>query len=239
RDVSKVDRQEDRAAARVFSAEFLNHQVVHFPQQRGTSLYLFFLGGLFDAWQSRHLPHHTRVLLALRCRYFLTSWAAHVRAHPDHAMHRNFISRESYDIFLTMCDSLIGLILLYREYHPEFPFLPWLHSTEPLEHTFGVLRQLKPDFTFFDFLTFIPRLAAYLMGTFGVLSEQEKANRTAAGYWHHYANDTGMDLRALMRWPSNDDLASISERAAQETISLMSIVGIDAAVMLAPSKPSR
>ncbi|EJD35366.1 hypothetical protein AURDEDRAFT_75363, partial [Auricularia subglabra TFB-10046 SS5] len=83
RDVIKVDRQEDRAAARLFSSELLDHHVTHFPERRGLSVYLFFIGGLFDAWQNRKIGHLDRILLALRCRFFLKAWRKHVEANPD------------------------------------------------------------------------------------------------------------------------------------------------------------
>ncbi|KZV82102.1 hypothetical protein EXIGLDRAFT_563060, partial [Exidia glandulosa HHB12029] len=216
RDVFKVDRQDDRAAARMHSAAFLEHLIKNSPKARGTALYLFFLGGLFDAWQSRHMSHSVRILLALRCYFFLRAWAAHIDAHPEHTRYRNFISRESFDIFQTICLSLISLITVYRDSFPDFPFLPWLHSTEPIEHIFGVLRLLKPDFTLYDFLLFLPRLAAFLQGAFSSMSTEERANRTAAGYWHQYSDDKGINLETLAKWPSDEDIARISERAAQD-----------------------
>jgi hypothetical protein len=46
RDVERLDRQDDRAAAR---ASTLNFQMKEYPDQRGLSVYLFVLGELFDA----------------------------------------------------------------------------------------------------------------------------------------------------------------------------------------------
>lgn len=82
RDVENLDRQDDRAAARLFSAEALEHHCAHYPDRSAVSLYLFFLGGLLDAWQSRKLGHLERVRLVQRCKFFLRAWQAHIDAHP-------------------------------------------------------------------------------------------------------------------------------------------------------------
>ncbi|KZV91812.1 hypothetical protein EXIGLDRAFT_587174, partial [Exidia glandulosa HHB12029] len=232
RDVEKVDRQDDRAAARLFSAEALQHHCTRFPERSGVALYLFFLGGLFDAWQSRKLSHSERILLALRCRFFLHAWRAHIDAHPDHSRHRNFISRESMDIFTTLCDSLVALVISYREFYPDRPFLPWLHSTEPVEHVFGVLRQLKLDFNFADFLFFVPKLCLFLLGRFGIISEEQRANLTAAGYWHTYTFTDGIDLKALTAWPTDDEIQKLSDAALAQVQAILKRVGIDMHAML-------
>ncbi|KZV78172.1 hypothetical protein EXIGLDRAFT_634508, partial [Exidia glandulosa HHB12029] len=232
RDVENIDRQDDRAAARLFAWETLQHHCAQFPDRSAVALYLFFLGGLFDAWQSRKMTHSERIALALRCRFFLKAWQAHIDAHPDHTRHRNFISRESMDIFITMCDSLIALVGVYREYYPTWPFLPWLHSTEPVEHVFGVLRQLKLDFNYADFLYFIPRLCAYLLGVFGLVDSETRANATAAGYWHTYALAKGIDLRTLVSWPSDKEIAALSDAAFADVIHILKVIGIDAEAIL-------
>lgn len=237
RDVENVDRQDDRAAARLFSAATLKFHIDNWPHRQAAALYLFFLGGLVDAWQSRTLPHCTRILLCLRCRFFLMAWRAHVVAHPDHSPARNFISRESNDILRIMCESLIALVLSYRDYWSLYPLLPWLHSTEPAEHVFGMLRQLKSDFTYGDFLSFAPKLMAYLKSTSGPLSRDSKANLTASGYWHTYSQVKGLDLAALVAWPSDQDIAKLSERASVDVSRLLRLVGIAAEPMLRTYAP--
>ncbi|EJD34392.1 hypothetical protein AURDEDRAFT_28179, partial [Auricularia subglabra TFB-10046 SS5] len=232
RDVEKLDRQDDRAAARLFSVQTLRHHCLQFPERAGLAQYLFFLGGLFDAWQSRKLSHSCRILLALRCRFFLKAWQAHIDAHPDHTRQRNFISRESMDIFITLCESLVALTVSYREHYADWPFLPWLHSTEPVEHVFGVLRQLKLDFNYSDFLHFIPKLCAFLLGKFGMLGDDARANLTAAGYWHTYMNDDEIDLKALVSWPTDADISAISDTAFADVRGAMKLLGIDAETML-------
>lgn len=134
----------------MFSAAALDFHMRTYPDQRDLSIYLFILGELVDAWQNRHIPHYKCAKIAMRARYFLMSWRAHIVSHPEHTTNIQFISRESFDIFLIVCDSLISLIIIYRQHYSRYPLLPWLHSTEPCEHVFGVIWQIKKDFTFAD-----------------------------------------------------------------------------------------
>ncbi|KAH9945584.1 hypothetical protein B0H21DRAFT_709290 [Amylocystis lapponica] len=232
RDVEKVDKQDDRAAARLFSGHALSHHLSIFPRRIGLSIYLFVLGELFDAWQNRHLVHLERAKMVMRARFFLMAWRSHIEKHPDYALHIQFISRESYDIFLTLCDSLISLTIIYRKYYTTYPLLPWLHSTEPCEHIFGVLRQLKKDFSYVDMLYLEPKLRTLLMGAFGDLTAEQQENQTAGGYYHSYFVAKDLDLHALAQWPSDAELQDASAMALQEAEQLMSALGIDAISML-------
>ena len=231
RDVERVDRQDDRAAARTFSAKSLDFQMDEQPDQRGLSIYLFVLGELVDAWQNRNISHVQRAKMVTRLRFFLMGWRAYIVAHPDYSVNVQFISRESFDIFITLADGLLSLIIVYRKYYPRYPFLPWLHSTEACEHVFGVLRQIKKDFTFNDFLSAQPKLQA-LLGAFGDLSTEEQANQTAAGYHHTYFTADDLDLKELLRYPSDQDLADASDAAFKEAEQLLSSIGINAQQMM-------
>lgn len=232
RDVENVDRQDDRAAARTFSASALDFHMKTYPDQRGLSVYLFVLGDLVDAWQNRNISHHLRAKMVIRARFFLMAWRAHIVAHPDYSVNTQFISRESFDIFLTLAESLLSLMIIYRKYYSRYPLLPWLHSTEPCEHVFGVLRQIKKDFTFADMLFAQPKLQALLLGAFGDMTPEEQANQTASGYHHTYFKADDLDLEELMRYPTDDDLVAASDAAFKEAEQLLASVGINAEAML-------
>ncbi|KAI0060330.1 hypothetical protein BV25DRAFT_977826 [Artomyces pyxidatus] len=239
RDVEHVDKQDDRAAARLFSAEALDFHLLHFPQQHALSTYLFIFGDLLDAWQNRHISHLERVKMVLRARFFLMAWRSHIEQHPDHQTNIHFISRESYDIFLTICDSLVQLIVTYRKYFTTYPLLPWLHSTETCEHIFGMLRQLKKDFNYADMLYLEPKLRSLMLGAFQNLSPDEQANQAAAGYHHTYFHASDLDLRVLLQWPSDVELCDASQYALDEAEGLLASVGIDARTMLASYQPPK
>ncbi|KAH7918146.1 hypothetical protein BV22DRAFT_1108436 [Leucogyrophana mollusca] len=208
--------------------------VEHFPKRPALSTYLFVLGEVIDAWQNRNIHHVTRVRMVLRARFFLMAWRSHTEQHPDHDVNVNFISCESYNIFLTLCDSLpMQLIIAYRKYYPTYPLLPWLHSTEPCKHIFGLLRQLEKDFNYADMLYLEPKLTALMMGAFQYLSPEEGANQTAAGYHHTYFHAPDLDLAALLKWPSDAQLEIASNEAYMEAEQLLAAVGVDGRQMMA------
>ncbi|KAJ7832150.1 hypothetical protein B0H14DRAFT_3712707 [Mycena olivaceomarginata] len=152
------------------------------------------------------------------------AWRSHTVAHPDYSLQTQFISRESYDIFLTLCDGLLSLMIAYRNYYPTYPLLPWLHSTEVCEHLFGMLRQLKKDFTYSDVLQLERKLRVLQMGAFGNLTAKQQANETAAGYHHTYfnANDYGLaEATQLLKLLGIDDGPSLRQKLIQRLASVV------------------
>ncbi|KDR66292.1 hypothetical protein GALMADRAFT_283972, partial [Galerina marginata CBS 339.88] len=238
-DVDKVDKQDDRAASRLFSAEMLHFQLKNYSDHHGVTVYLFIMGELIDAWQSRNICHLERAKMVLRARFFLMAWRSHIAHHPDYSVNTQFISRESYEIFMYLCDSLLSLILVYRGFYPTYPLLPWLHSTEPCEHLFGMLRQLKRDFNFADMLYLEPKLRALMLGEFGNLTAEQKANQTSSGYHHTYFKADDLDMTALFQYPTDRELETASSAAFIEASQLLASVGIDAAEMLRTYTPPK
>ncbi|KAJ6524888.1 hypothetical protein DFH09DRAFT_1372073 [Mycena vulgaris] len=232
RDVEKVDKQDDRAAARMFSATTLQFQLKNYPGQTGLSVYLFVLGELIDAWQNRNISHRDRVKMVLRARFFLMAWRSHIIAHPDYSVDSQFISRASFDIFLIICDGLLSLIIVYRKYFPTFPLLPWLHSTEACEHLFGMLRQLKKDFNYSDVLYLERKLRALQMGAFAGLSPEQQATQVSAGYHHTYFNADDLDTATLMQYPTDAEIVEASKYGFEEAAQLLKMLGISAEDML-------
>ena len=242
RDVERVDKQDDRAAARLLSSETLKFILTHHSDRAGLLCYLFVLGELIDAWQHRALTPVERAKMALRARFFLMCWRSHITQHPDHDVSVNFISRESFDIFMTMCDSLLKLIVVHRHHYPTYPLIPWLHSTEPCEHIFGMFRQLKKDFNFADVLHLERKLSSLIQGDFQMLTPQEQERQTAEGYHHTYFHAPDLDMTALLTWPSDDELFLASKYGFSEAEQLLQAVGIDAREMIAlyqPPPPSK
>ena len=97
RDVVKLDRQDDNAATRLFSAKTLKFLASHHPDCIGVIVYLFVFGELVDAYQNRHITHSEWIKLVLRARFFLDSWEAYLST-CGYRKDRYFISREASDI---------------------------------------------------------------------------------------------------------------------------------------------
>ncbi|KDQ08082.1 hypothetical protein BOTBODRAFT_76217, partial [Botryobasidium botryosum FD-172 SS1] len=227
RDVEGVDRQDDLAAARLFSATTLAFILKKHSEHPSLASYLFVFGDMVDGWQNRYINHIVQIRMVLRTCFFLMAWRAHVLAHLEYSLEVQFISRESFDIFTFICDSLILLILVYRNHFPQYPLLPWLHSTKPCEHVFGCMQKLKADFNIADVLYFIPKLMLHLSGKFGELSPEQKVNATAASYHHTYFDIHNLDIPALMTWPTDAEIEVASFAvAAQEAEQLLTVLGI-------------
>ena len=158
RDVVKIDRQADSAAIRLFSADALAWLTENYPELLGPIIYLFVFGELIDAYQNRHIPHIERVHMVLRIFFFIEIWEEFLdKAGYPKGIY--FLSKEACNIVKHLIHGFIKLIIIYRDHLPAmYPLLPWLHSTEPCEHIFGLCRQILQDFTMHDFQFMIPKL---------------------------------------------------------------------------------
>ena len=66
-------------------------------------------------------------------------------------MQHSIISTQSFEIFISMAESLVMLIMVHKEYYPNYPLFLWEYGTEALEHIFGISRQVIVDFNFYEF----------------------------------------------------------------------------------------
>ncbi|KAJ7659816.1 hypothetical protein DFH06DRAFT_1326841 [Mycena polygramma] len=225
RDVERLDRQDDAAACRLFCAAVLEWLAENHPDYIGEIVYLFVFGELVDAYQSREITHMERVKLALRARYFLDAWAKYLQV-AGYKQQDYFLSREAVDIARFLIEGIISLIFIHRDHIPgTIPLLPWLHSSEPCEHTFGNSRDIVKDFTFLDFVYMAPKLRVTMREA--VLSGKSTDRKAAAqGYHHTYFDTVGADLAKLAVYPSDDEIKQASEEAAAECESLVALLGI-------------
>ena len=105
--------------------------------------------------------------MAMRAYFFLDIWkdyiekVGHCHSEQWYSCHHSFISHQSYNIFKSLAESLVLLILAHRDFYASFPLLPWEHGTEALEHVFGIARQIVPDFTFYEFYKIIRRVMSH------------------------------------------------------------------------------
>jgi hypothetical protein len=223
RDVEKLDRQDDNAAVRLFSAEALKYFADNHPDFTGEIIYLFVFGELIDAYQNRHIPHAERLKLVLRARYFLDTWEAYLDQCGYQKQHY-FISREATDIMRIIIEGFIALVIIHRD-HVAGPLLPWLHSSEACEHVFGNARQIVKDFTFLDFIYMIPKLRIKLYESV-LRGKSSNPKARAAGYNHTYFDNEGLDLQVLSHYPSDEEIATIAMEASEEADSLFIFLGV-------------
>ena len=225
RDVEKLDRQDDNAAARLFSADVLKFLTDKHPDHAGEIVYLFIFGELVDAYQNRSITHAERLKLVLRARYFLDAWETFLD-NSEYKRSHYFLSREATDIARIIIEGYIALMLIHRDHLPHpFPLLPWLHSTEACEHGFGEARKIVKDFTLLDLIYMIPRLRIKIReAVFRAQGSDPKAR--AAGYNHTYFDNTGINVSNLGAYPADEDIGDIADTAAQEADSVLALLGL-------------
>ncbi|KAF8132534.1 hypothetical protein EV363DRAFT_1163795 [Boletus edulis] len=229
RDVEKLDRQDDNAASRLFSAHTLDWLIKKNDDTHpGLIIYLFVFGELIDAYQSRHLPIPERVKMALRAYFFLEGWENHLVA-AGYSLRTYCISREARDIVRILVMGLLKLVIIFRDHlnvNSQFPLLLWLLSTEPNEHAFGIIRKLVPDFTVLQFVYTIPKLLLHLReAAFSMHVTDAKV--AAGGYNHTYTDNRGIDLAALATYPSDNEINNLAEQAYAEVVNLFFHLGVE------------
>ncbi|PKB96329.1 hypothetical protein RhiirA5_302437, partial [Rhizophagus irregularis] len=153
-DVYNIDKQDDGTAFRIFHSQLLrmcqDNRIINLGKL-GLFVYLFILGELFDAYLNREISHKTRIIMTMHAYFFLNFWKSYIEETSEKTSKECFISIQSYNIFKSLVESLILLIISHYDYYEDYPLLPWEHGTEALEHVFGIARQLIPDFTSYEF----------------------------------------------------------------------------------------
>ncbi len=227
RDVEKLDRQDDSAATRLFSAATLKFLSDNHPDYLGEIVFLFIFGELVDAYQNRSIPHIERIKMVLRAQYFLDAWESFLKA-CNYSKATYTLSREALDITRIIIEGFLSLIYIHREYVAKggtTPFYPWLHSSEACEHTFGESRHIVKDFAMLDFLYMIPKLRLKMRQAILKAKSSDGKSR-ASGYTHTYFDMAGLDQMKLAIFPSDDEIEQAAVQAADECDSLISLLGL-------------
>ncbi|KAF9231491.1 hypothetical protein BU15DRAFT_82327 [Melanogaster broomeanus] len=208
RDVEKLDRQDDNAATRLFSADTLDYVCKKHRDRIGQIVYLFIFGELIDAYQNRHIPHAMRIQMAFRARAFIDLWELFIKA-AGYTPSRHLISRESLAIFKRLVDGLISL----------------LHSSEVCEHIFGECRKLVKDFNFLNFIHMIPRLLVLVHAAIELCHSRDPWAR-ASGYAHTYFDSNDINIAQLVIFPTDEEIAQCMLAGWEEAQSLFVALGI-------------
>lgn len=227
RDVEKADRQDDNAATRLFSGATLEWLSTNRPESLGLIIYLFISGELIDAYQNRFLTLTARVQLVLRAHFFFELWEKFLEV-SKYPKARHYISPQCADITRMLIHGFLQVVIIYRDYSggPR-PLLPWLLSTEVVEHVFGLCRQIVKDFTLLNFHEMVPKLFNQLRQA-TLSSKFSDGKATASGYNHTYTDTRGIDIPALSTYPSNADINDAAVRAYGEAESLFALLGVTA-----------
>ncbi|KLO09998.1 hypothetical protein SCHPADRAFT_819503 [Schizopora paradoxa] len=116
-DVNKVDKQDDAAAARLFSAATLEFFTQKNEKLFGVMVYLFIMGETVDAYQNREISHAERIRMLFRTKFFVEIWTASLEE-LGYSLAKHCMSREALDIL--PCEHLFGEA---RRFIPDFSAL--------------------------------------------------------------------------------------------------------------------
>lgn len=220
RDVVKLDRQDDNAAARLFSAAVLEWEAERANPRHGLIHLLFVLGELVDSCQSHTVTHEERIQMAWRVLFFIEHWKEFLMS-AGYSLGQYYISHQCASIIKTVVNAVLSLILTYRDYGEGQPLLPWLHSTEPVEHMFGEAWQLCPNFTHLEFIYLANKLYR-VMSSLNMDAKPSNDKASAAGYSHGaYLRQHDIDLQILSRFPSDKVIETHTKAAYGKAHGLM------------------
>jgi hypothetical protein len=226
KDIIGLDKQDDRAAARLFASAVIRHIEATQPDSIGLAIYTYIIGSIIDAQQNRKISHSERLVLLFRGRFFLEGWREYIASHPMYSTQTHFIAPELYDILHIFINSMVALIFIYRDFFPAFILMLWLHSTEMLEHFYGCARADQADFTMAEFVRKLKKIVLLMHGQIRVGVAQAQANSHRGGYHHFYHNTAGMDVDNLRNWPSNEEAEASILTAWCEAEALLKICGM-------------
>lgn len=208
RDVYRRDKQDNRSMERFLSSTMLEYVVDKTPEQTGFIVYLFVFGEMHSAIQSRAMPHLRRIRILLTVLWFLDGWKMFTVNHPDYSDMTQFLSQDFHRIVKPMCTAMIGIILEFQKMDRPIALYPWCHSTEMLEHFFGVVRQQVKDLDALDLQHMASRISTLLRLDAQIAAHTvgNDEDRAGLGYQHTYNDLRELDIQELSTYFSLSEL---------------------------------
>ncbi|PLW42688.1 hypothetical protein PCASD_08506 [Puccinia coronata f. sp. avenae] len=234
RDVLNCDKQDDGRAYRTMNWETLEASL-RSPKHIGLSIYLFLLGELTDAWLCQKMNHLDRIRSSWTCIFFLRLWhlSNSDKNSPLTSIDRNGVSRQSFEIFSFLGNSLLGLIIAHRDFHPKVPLLPWKHGTEACEHIFGWMRVIMPNFTVLDARQMLPKIFAVVRNVMSGKMKMPKSEHLRSGYKYNFANELlPENYEHLAQFPTNIEITHELAVAESQARKIATFAGINSSYSL-------
>ncbi|KAH9815573.1 hypothetical protein DFH28DRAFT_868448, partial [Melampsora americana] len=114
--------------------------------------------------------------------------------------------------------------------------MPWKHGTEPIEHVFGWMRVLSPNFTVLDARQMVPKIHAVVKSIMSGIVKISKSEHLHAGYEFAFSDEPDSKHIDLLRcFPTDKEITYDLTVAKKRAISLAAFVGIhDASIVNTP-----
>ncbi|KAF7328133.1 hypothetical protein MVEN_02570400 [Mycena venus] len=229
RDVIKADKQDDNTALRVFSAASLKKLTENVEENLGLIVFLFVIGELVDAYESRSMMHALHAKAVLRARLFFSTWKLFLDK-QGYPQARYYISSAADKIYDMLIDGLLGLILIHRDHlsSPTIPLLPWKHESMGNERIFAALRDLFPDMSLAQAVFAIPNLRATMSAAKQALFSKPSFKKKANGYsFVEASEDHSVNLARLAIFPTDTELTALYGEAIEENTMLWSLLNVN------------
>ncbi|EGF99437.1 uncharacterized protein MELLADRAFT_94635 [Melampsora larici-populina 98AG31] len=175
------DKQDDGRAFRIFSWQTLEASLFN-PESTVIEK------GSASAWTAE---------------FFMRRWKNYLKRRQDEpnsimSMKNNGISPQSFNIFETLAQILLSLIISHREHYPDFPFLPWKHGSEACEHIFGWMRVISENFSVLDARLMIPKIFAVIKSIVMGKMKMAPSEHMHAGYQISFSQEhEGLNTKSL------------------------------------------
>ncbi|EXX58814.1 hypothetical protein RirG_194570 [Rhizophagus irregularis DAOM 197198w] len=95
-----------------------------------------------------------------------------------------------------------------KDFYPLIPLLPWLHDSEPVEHFFGIARQINSDFDFVELIQMVPKISQHTKALRNEKLNFNKEKSVREGYQFECNSDSIDDnsLEMLRLWPDDNQI---------------------------------
>ncbi|KAF7363116.1 hypothetical protein MVEN_00664000 [Mycena venus] len=207
RDVIKADKQDDNAALHVFSAASLKKLTENIEENLGLIVFLFVIGELVDAYESRSMTHALRAKAVLRARLFFSTWKLFLDK-QGYPQARYYISSATDKIYNMLIDGLLGLILIHRD-HLSSPTIP------------PTSMEARAVFA-------IPNLRATMSAAKQALFSKASFKKKANGYsFVEASEDHSVNLARLAIFPTDTELMALYGEAIEENTMLWSLLNVN------------
>ncbi|KAH9816503.1 hypothetical protein DFH28DRAFT_864452, partial [Melampsora americana] len=105
--------------------------------------------------------------------------------------------------------------------------MPWKHGTKAIEHIFGWMRVISPNFTVLDARQMIPKLHAVIKSLTSGHLKFEGSEHIHSGYKHAFASEqVSKHISLLSDFPSDEEITFELEAAKKYATTLAAFVGM-------------
>ena len=232
-DVRSVDKQDDHAAFRLFHSSTLEDALAI---NKCSAVYIYVIGQVIDAVVERSLPHITRIRMIMGSYFFVKRWREFILEMSQSVgynmvtMNRNFLASQTYNSIMQLCESSFMLIYCHAQHYPSIPLCTWLHSTEAVEHLFGLARQILPDFSLLEFQQVIPKIKRMMKIWVkeSVHGFEQTSHWSNSGYSHEYFKNSSRASETCQRLPSVDEMVQATHQGLDDSLFLLRMVNMEA-----------